>query len=195
MHKFKTLKTFIAFPTFIWEDIFQLLFGLTLALLMVGDHQRVKRRLGIWLRPDLWALVSFFHFMDSSKPLAFSLKHRKTIDAILMECFRYKTNPQIKKAVPRLGEGKIDFSVSSVFSPEETLPGREISAFEECVLQDSLHTTQSLDHVCAVVVQVPQFAIVPLVGPPEWILLQHLDSQSIERHINIWCHVHVGVYC
>lgn len=46
---------------------------LTLALLMVGDHQSVKRRLGIWFRPDLWALVSFFHFMDSSKPLAFSL--------------------------------------------------------------------------------------------------------------------------
>lgn len=46
---------------------------LTLALLMVGDHHSVKRRLGIWLRPDLWALVSFFHFMDSSKPLAFSL--------------------------------------------------------------------------------------------------------------------------
>lgn len=47
--------------------------ALTFALLMVGDHQSVKRRLGIWFRPDLWALVSFFHFMDSSKPLAFSL--------------------------------------------------------------------------------------------------------------------------
>lgn len=47
---------------------------LTLALFMVGDHQSVNRRLGIWLRPDLWALVSFFHFIDSSKPLAFSLK-------------------------------------------------------------------------------------------------------------------------
>lgn len=52
----------------------QLIFEVTLALLMVGDHQRVKRRFGIWLRPDLCAFVSFFHFMDSSKPLAFSLK-------------------------------------------------------------------------------------------------------------------------
>lgn len=52
---------------------------LTLALLMVGDHHRVKRRLGIWLRPDLWALVSFFHFMDSSKPLAFSLKSNNKV--------------------------------------------------------------------------------------------------------------------
>ena len=41
---------------------------------MVGDHQSVKRRLGIWLRPDLWALVSFLYFIDSSKPLAFSQK-------------------------------------------------------------------------------------------------------------------------
>lgn len=49
---------------------------LTLALLMVGDHQSVNRLLGIWLRPERWALVSFFHFMDSSKPLAFSLKQR-----------------------------------------------------------------------------------------------------------------------
>jgi len=47
---------------------------LTLARLMVGDHQRVKRRLGIWLRPDLCALVNFLYFIDSSKPLAFSLK-------------------------------------------------------------------------------------------------------------------------
>ena len=50
---------------------------LTLARLMVGDHQRVNLRLGIWFNPDRWALVSFFHFMDSSKPLAFSLGNRR----------------------------------------------------------------------------------------------------------------------
>lgn len=64
-----------------------------------------------------------------------------------------------------------------VSSPEETLPSGKVSAFEECVFQDALHATQSLDHVCAVVVQVPQFAIVPLVSPPEGILLQHLHSE------------------
>lgn len=53
--------------------MYRMFLVLTFALLMVGDHQSVKRRLGIWFRPDLWALVSFFHFMDSSKPLAFSL--------------------------------------------------------------------------------------------------------------------------
>lgn len=41
---------------------------------MVGDHQRVNLLFGIWFKPDLWAFVSFFHFMDSSKPLAFSLE-------------------------------------------------------------------------------------------------------------------------
>lgn len=58
-----------------------------------------------------------------------------------------------------------------VLSPEETLPGGEVSAFEECVLQDALHAAKSLNHVCAVVVQVPQLAVVPLVGPPERVLL------------------------
>lgn len=61
-----------------------------------------------------------------------------------------------------------------VLSPEETLPGGEVSAFEEGVLQDALHTTQGLDHVCPVVVQVPKFAVVSLVSPPEGILFQHL---------------------
>lgn len=32
---------------------YRVIFVLTLARLMVGDHQRVKRRFGIWLRPDL----------------------------------------------------------------------------------------------------------------------------------------------
>lgn len=45
----------------------------TFALLIVGDHQSVNRRLGIWFNPDLWAFVSFLYFMDSSKPDAFSL--------------------------------------------------------------------------------------------------------------------------
>lgn len=73
-----------------------------------------------------------------------------------------------------------------MLSPEETLPGGEISAFEECVLQNALHATERLDHVCAVVVQVPQFAIVSLVCPPEWILLQHLQPTKEENTINSW---------
>lgn len=63
-----------------------------------------------------------------------------------------------------------------VLLPEKTLPGGEIGAFKQCVFQDALHTAKSLDHVRTVVVQIPQFAIVPLVGPPERVLLQHLHS-------------------
>lgn len=61
-----------------------------------------------------------------------------------------------------------------MLSPEETLPGGEVSAFKEGVLENALHTTQGLDHICAVVVQIPKFAIVSLVSPPEWVLFQHL---------------------
>lgn len=41
---------------------------------LTGDHHRVKRRFGIWLRPDRWAFVNFLNFILSSKPLAFSQK-------------------------------------------------------------------------------------------------------------------------
>mmetsp|Transcript_39335 Transcript_39335/g.83813 ORF Transcript_39335/g.83813 Transcript_39335/m.83813 type:complete len:1257 (-) Transcript_39335:3240-7010(-) len=54
--------------------------------------------------------------------------------------------------------------------PEETLPGREVSALEQGVLQDALDTTQGLDHVGTIVVQIPQLAVVPLVCPPEGVL-------------------------
>ena len=59
-------------------------------------------------------------------------------------------------------------------SPEETLPCGEVGALEECVLQDALHTPEGLDHVRAVVVEVPQLAVVALMCPPEGVLLQHL---------------------
>jgi hypothetical protein len=44
------------------------------------------------------------------------------------------------------------------------------------VFQDAFHTTKSLNHVGTVVVQVPQFAIVALVSPPERILFQNLKQ-------------------
>lgn len=63
-------------------------------------------------------------------------------------------------------------------SPEKPLPGREVSALKECVFQNAFHTAQGLDHVCTVVVQVPELPIMPLVCPPEWILLQNLDRKA-----------------
>ena len=44
------------------------------------------------------------------------------------------------------------------------------------MLEDALHSAQCLDHVRPVVVEVPQLAVVTLVGPPEWVLLQHLAT-------------------
>ena len=48
------------------------------------------------------------------------------------------------------------------------------------MLQNALHSPQSLDHVCAVVVEIPQLAIVSLVGPPEGVLLQNLERRGGE---------------
>jgi len=62
--------------------------------------------------------------------------------------------------------------------PEETLPCREVSALEESVLQDPFHSTKCLDHISAVVVQVPEFAIMALMRPPERVLFQDLETTA-----------------
>mmetsp|Transcript_29770 Transcript_29770/g.62393 ORF Transcript_29770/g.62393 Transcript_29770/m.62393 type:complete len:346 (-) Transcript_29770:4155-5192(-) len=58
--------------------------------------------------------------------------------------------------------------------PEETLPRGEISSLEECVLQNTLDTAQCLDDIGAIVVEVPQLTVVPLMSPPERIGPEHL---------------------
>ena len=65
------------------------------------------------------------------------------------------------------------FRIDYLF-PEETFPGGEVGSFEEGVLEDAFDAAEGLDHVCPVVVQIPQFAVVALVRPPEGILFQHL---------------------
>lgn len=59
-------------------------------------HQRVNRRLGIWLSPDLWAFVNFLNFIDSSKPLAFSQNrpsHDGNAVALNKVCSRMVSTP------------------------------------------------------------------------------------------------------
>lgn len=70
------------------------------------------------------------------------------------------------------GEHFLIYQISSIWSnsPEKTFPSGEVSAFEECVLENPFDTTQRLNHVRSVVVQVPQFAVMALVGPPEGVL-------------------------
>mmetsp|Transcript_39127 Transcript_39127/g.70495 ORF Transcript_39127/g.70495 Transcript_39127/m.70495 type:complete len:457 (+) Transcript_39127:2263-3633(+) len=58
--------------------------------------------------------------------------------------------------------------------PEETLPSWEISSFEKCVLEDSLHTAQGLDHISTVGIEIPQFSIMALVCPPEGVHTKNL---------------------
>lgn len=96
---------------------------------------------------------------------------------LLSQCSQVTTENQqklnrISKPEPR----------SKLLLPEETLPRGEVGALEECVLQDPFHPAQGLDHVRAVIVQVPEFAIVPLVRPPERVLLQHLQTKQITDH-------------
>lgn len=66
--------------------------------------------------------------------------------------------------------------------PEQPLPGGEVGALEQGVLQNALHSSQSLDDVCPVVVQVPKLAVMALMGPPEGVLLQHLVLLEVSPH-------------
>ena len=45
-------------------------------------------------------------------------------------------------------------------------PGREVRTLEQRVFQDTFDPTKGLDHVRAVVVQIPELAVVALVRPP-----------------------------
>ncbi len=47
------------------------------------------------------------------------------------------------------------------------------------MFQDSFHSSKGLNHVCSVVVKVPQFAIVSLMCPPERVLLQNLKREIV----------------
>ena len=42
------------------------------------------------------------------------------------------------------------------------------------MFQDAFHSTERLDHIGAVIVQIPQLSVVLLMRPPERVLLQDL---------------------
>ena len=54
---------------------------------------------------------------------------------------------------------------------KHTFPCGEISAFEQGVLKDTLNTTESRNDVHAIIIELPQFTIVSLRRPPEWITI------------------------
>jgi hypothetical protein len=60
------------------------------------------------------------------------------------------------------------------FLPEKTLPSREISALKKSMFEYTLDTAQCLNHISTVIIEVPEFTIMLLMSPPEWILFKHL---------------------
>jgi hypothetical protein len=124
----------------------------------------VNRRLGIWFRPDRCALVSFLNFIDS-----------------LYEVSIYPTRSSYKKPTrsrllsPSTKLVYVSHAVNiGVTNPKEPLPTRESRSLEERVLQDRLHTTQGLDDIRPIRVQVPELAVVALARPPEGVGLHVL---------------------
>ena len=47
------------------------------------------------------------------------------------------------------------------------------------MFQNAFNTTQSLDHVGSIVVQIPQFAVVALMCPPERVLFENLELLEV----------------
>jgi hypothetical protein len=66
--------------------------------------------------------------------------------------------------------------------PEETLPSGKVGALEESVFEYTLDTAECLNHVGAVVVEVPEFAVVLLMRPPEGILFEDLVLLEVLPH-------------
>ena len=56
------------------------------------------------------------------------------------------------------------------------------SYLKQCMFQNALHTSQCLDHVSPIVVQIPQLAVVALMCPPERVLFEHLKLLEVCAH-------------
>ena len=69
------------------------------------------------------------------------------------------------------------------FLPEQTLPCREISTLEKCMLQNTFNTTESGDDIDAVVVELPQFSIMALRCPPERIARALVSTSLGNRYL------------
>ena len=60
------------------------------------------------------------------------------------------------------------------FFPEETFPRGKCRRLEESMFKDCLNTTECLNDIRSICVQVPQLAVVPLTCPPERVALHQL---------------------
>ena len=66
--------------------------------------------------------------------------------------------------------------------PEETFPSGKVGSLEQSVLEDALHATKCLNDIRSVVVQVPELAIMSLVGPPERVLSRDLELLEVRSY-------------
>lgn len=60
------------------------------------------------------------------------------------------------------------------FFPEKTFPGNKVGSCKKSMFQDSLYSSQTLNHISSIVIKIPQFSIMFLVCPPERILFEYL---------------------
>mmetsp|Transcript_1930 Transcript_1930/g.3398 ORF Transcript_1930/g.3398 Transcript_1930/m.3398 type:complete len:226 (+) Transcript_1930:445-1122(+) len=51
--------------------------------------------------------------------------------------------------------------------PEKTLPCGKVGALEESVFEDAFDSTEGLDHISSIVVEVPEFSVMASMSPPE----------------------------
>lgn len=118
-----------------------------------GAHQSVKRRLGIWFRPDRCALVSFLYFMLSSKPGRGAGRGRGG----RLRSLRCRAQPKEQPRGASAPHERCSYSTKPSptltpslpprtrrLLPEQALPGGEVGALEQRVLQDALHSAQRL---------------------------------------------------
>ena len=70
--------------------------------------------------------------------------------------------------------------------PEQTFPGGEVGALEQSMLQNAFYTSQSLDDICPVVVQIPAHSTRSI---PRHMINLHQDLLCFQRfyQLDIYC--------
>jgi hypothetical protein len=51
------------------------------------------------------------------------------------------------------------------FLPKESFPSGEISPFEQSVLKNTFHSSKSLYYISSIIIQIPEFSVMALMGP------------------------------
>ena len=60
-------------------------------------------------------------------------------------------------------------------------PGREVGPFEQRMFQDTFDASQGLNHVRAVIIEIPELAVVALVRPPARVSRDAVRTHSTSK--------------